>query len=276
MKNLPFRRAAAGTLAIVLALLVSACFLAPGRFTSALEVRKDRGFSFSYAGELYLLPLRQSSQQAVFTPQTCNETDSGAERACTGDEIAQQKADWETRQSKDKHEAAAAAGLFGGIDPADPGAAEEIAAKLRRQTGWRKVEYKGDGLFVVDFAITGKLGHDFTFPTIEGFPMANAFVQVSQRGDGTVRVDAPGFGPALGGLGAAGLMQAAAASDSSGKPGAEAMPTVDGTFTVRTDAAILANNTDEGPLADPRGKALAWKVSSRTTTAPTALLQLQR
>jgi hypothetical protein len=34
-------------------------------------------------------------------------------------------------------------------------------------------------------------------------------------------------------------------------------PAMDGQFTIRTDAAILANNTDEGPATDPPGRTLA-------------------
>lgn len=275
--RLPFRRLAATTMVVALAMLVSACFLAPGKFTSGLDVRKDRTFSFTYSGELYLLPMRQASKKSVFTPESCYDSETGAERDCTSDEKTQQKVDWEQKQKQQKSESASAAAMFGGIDPSDPRAAEEIAAKLRRQTGWRKVEYKGDGLYLVDFAIAGKLDHDFTFPTFEGFAMSNAFVQISQRSDGSVRIDAPGYGPAVSGLLAGGLMQAASSSSNDGKPGGgEGMPVAEGTFTVTTNAGILANNTDEGANAGTVGQVLSWKSSARTTAAPTALLQLQK
>jgi hypothetical protein len=74
--------------------------------------------------------------------------------------------------------------MLGGMGPSSPHAAEEFAQRLRRQAGWKRVDYKGDGLFEVDFAIEGRLDHDFTFPTIERFPMANQFVQVALRSDG--------------------------------------------------------------------------------------------
>ena len=59
--------------------------------------------------------------------------------------------------------------------------------------------------------------------------------------------------------------------------GGEAEPQVDmrqpeGTFRVVTDARILANNTDEGPVTDPRGQMLVWKIGSNTAAAPTALI----
>jgi len=49
---------------------------------------------------------------------------------------------------------------------------------------------------------------------------------------------------------------------------------LDGTFTITTDGAILANNTDEGPAAGTTGKQLSWKITRRTTAAPMALIQL--
>ena len=43
-------------------------------------------------------------------------------------------------------------------------------------------------------------------------------------------------------------------------------------FTIVTDGRILANNTDEGPVAHSRGEALVWEISPRTEQAPTALI----
>jgi hypothetical protein len=51
-------------------------------------------------------------------------------------------------------------------------------------------------------------------------------------------------------------------------------PDIEGTFAVVTDGEILANNTDEGPAADPRGKKLVWQVDRATATPPTALIRL--
>jgi hypothetical protein len=50
---------------------------------------------------------------------------------------------------------------------------------------------------------------------------------------------------------------------------------VDGTFTLRTDAAILANNTDEGPSREDDGlQMLTWNVDATTPAAPTALIAI--
>jgi hypothetical protein len=262
-------------LLVLLGLLVASCMLAPGKFTSTLDIRKDGRFGFTYSGEIHMLALSKlasemsADDKAAFTPSPCHKQGTLDERPCTAQEVDRQKQDW---QEKRRRDAEAMKAILGGIDPTNPRAAEELAQRLRRQAGWRRVAYKGDGLFDVDFAISGRLDHDFTFPTIERFPMANAFVQIALRNDGTVRVDAPGFAPASTGEPFRGLMQGLSAKEGGSSP----FPQADGRFTIRTDGAILANNTDEGPQADPAGQKLDWAVNLRTPAAPTALIRLAR
>ncbi|MDE2621260.1 MAG: hypothetical protein KGL54_13965 [Sphingomonadales bacterium] len=280
---------ATAALLIVLAGALSACLLTPGRFTSALDLRRDGRFTFSYAGEIHMLALSRLAQMGskakVFEPETCY-NDEAKERPCTAEELADQKKAFEDqrkeRETKDQLEAEQMKGLLGGIDPSNPQAAEEMAARLRRQAGWKSVVYKGDGLFVVDFAITGRLDHDFVFPTIERVPLANAFVQLSRRADGTVRIDAPGYSAASGGGNPMTMALAGMASATAGKPGSKGDGKTDpinpfgpleGTFVVTTDGAVLANNTDEGPQPDPAGQRLSWAVNARNG-APTALIRL--
>ena len=100
--------------------------------------------------------------------------------------------------------------------------------------------------------------------------MANAFVQVSLRQDGSVRIDAPGFGPANNPGAMGGMM-----SDMSKESGDASAKLVDGSFAIHTDAEILANNTDEGPEAAADGRVLSWRVNPLTPAAPTALLKLK-
>lgn len=276
MSEIP--KAAIGLL-IALAMALAGCLLMPGRFTSSLELRKDGRFSFAYTGEIYLLALSKMADAAAradtFSPRSCHSEQPGETHECTATELGQQKKDWEgeraARAESRRQDAEAIKALLGGIDPADPKAGEEFAARLRRQAGWNKVVYKGDGLFEVDFALSGRLDHDFTFPTIERFPLATSFVQIMRRSDGTVRVDAPGFGAAQSGEPLRGMMDTMAAK---GEAGASGAPVIDGRFTLRTDGTILANNTDEGPQPDPVGKRLDWAVNLRSPSAPTALIRL--
>lgn len=278
MKMVPVRRWVGGIAAAALVMTLSACFLAPGRFASDLDIRRDGNFSFSYNGELIFLPLAQKPKSSgEFEPEPCHDEDSYEERPCTAEELADQKSEWEEEQAsrtrREKQQAESAKAFLGGIDPSDPRAAEEFADLLRRQAGWNKVENRGNGVFDVEFAVSGKLDHDFVFPTLERFAMANTFVQISRRKDGTVRIDAPGFGQNASGMGLGGMMQSAMAGSATSPDGGDT-PVMSGRFTIRTDATILANNTDEGPKPDPTGQRLDWTVSSATPAAPTALLRL--
>jgi hypothetical protein len=276
--------AGGGALAL-LSLLLSACLFMPGKFTSALDVRKDGRFSFSYAGQIYFLPLSRMAQDAgqasqTFKPSPCHVgDDQSVERRCTDKEVAEQRSEWERNRASEAErktqEAKSAAMFLGGIDPSDPRSGQELAERLRHQAGWRKVDYLGDGLFDVDYYVSGRLDHDFSFPIVERFPMANAFVQIVLRQDGAVRVDAPGYGGGSGAPFGALMGMAATAGAKAGNAGAPA-PTIDGRFTLTTDGEILANNTTDGPQPDATGKRLDWTVGAAGAATPAALLRLSR
>jgi hypothetical protein len=125
---------------------------------------------------------------------------------------------------------------------------------------------------VVDFAITGRLDHDFVFPTIERLPQANAFVTLVRRSDGSVRIDAPGFTAGTGGDPFRSMMRMAAMEGE--QKDMPKVPELAGTFTVTTDAEVLANNTEDGPEAMTTGKQLRWTINTRTEQAPTALVRV--
>ncbi len=285
MKPQSIRRTMGGIVVVALGLLLSACLLAPGKFASSLDVRKDGRFTFTYSGEMHFLALsefandgkKKSGNDDVFTPEPCT-TSNGAQRECSSAELDRQMRDWEERQKnaaeREADEAKQMTAMMGGVDMSDPQTAEEFAASLRRQVGWKRVDYKGKGLFLVEYAISGTLSHDFVFPTMEGFPMANTFIQLSLRDDGTVRIDAPGYSSGASGGPLKGLASLAAMDTSNKNKDTPKLPAIDGTFTITTDGEILANNTEEGPQDDPRGRKLSWKISERTEAEPTALIKL--
>lgn len=272
----------AAALASVSALMLSGCLLTPGKFASELHLMKDGSFSYAYDGEIQMLALSKLAQmgnaaEEEFKAECWN--DDFEERECSSDEVAEQKKEWETgaaeRREKKAKEAEQMKAFLGGIDPSNPEAAKELAERLQRQRGWNTVVYKGDGLFDVDFAISGQLSHDFTFPTIEKLPMANVFVSVNLRDEKQVRIDAPGFAAMGGGNPMQGMMSGLAGLGAMASEGEDSMPkfaTPEGTFAVVTDGRILANNTDEGPKADARGQRLSWTINARTEQAPTALI----
>jgi hypothetical protein len=255
----PKRLAAAG-MAAALAVLLAACMLMPGRFVSSLDLRKDGSFAFAYKGEIHFV-----------SPSELDEKKDDKSSA-TGD------------TSRKGQEAAQMEAMMGGMNLSDPKTAEEFARKLARQHGWRSVTSMGNGRFDVDYAVSGSLTHDFTFPVIDGFPQATPFVQVIRRNDGSVRINAPAFstgpdGSPLRNLAAMGAM-APSGTDPAGKEKdagkAPKLPVLDGAFTVTTDGAVLANNTEEGPQQHAKGSLLAWTVNERSASAPTALIGLAK
>ena len=282
-----WRAVAAATLALVATLALSACILSPGTFEATLDVRRDGRFTFTYEGQIYLLALSKLAEMSGqaegggdFVATPCWDDDFN-DRDCTEEEIAEQRATWEAgaeeRRTKAKADAEGLRQMLGGIDPADPKAAEELAARLRRQEGWKRVDYRGDGLFEVEFTLSSALGHDFVFPTFERFPLTNAFVLANVRQGGTVRIEAPGFAAQGGANPFQSMLAGMAAASTNTNGGGDAMPAIpamDGTFRIVTDGQILANNTDEGPRAAAEGQVLEWRVNARTQSAPMVLIQL--
>lgn len=276
------------------ALVLSGCFMAPGKFTSELVLTGPDSFTFTYEGEIFFLGLSKLARMGAGVEETfaarCFDDETYENRDCTPEEEAAQRAEWEAgaaeREAKAKKDAANMKMLMGGIDPSDPKAAEDLVKLLERQRGWNRVVHKGDGLFEVSYSISGTMGHDFMFPAIEGFPSLNPFVQMFLRDGSQVRINAPAFvfqtgdgalnsvGGGMGALAGLGAMGAADTSSAEGgvPPG---VPMLDGTFTIRTAPGmkILANNTDEGPEAAPGGgEQLRWAINQRTAQAPTALI----
>ncbi len=278
-----------------LSLLLSGCFISPGKFNAELIMMEEDSFTFTYEGEIFFLALSslarmgaeaeaaEAAEDDAGLEVTCFDEETYEERECTQAELDEQKATSAMNAAQAAEQAQQLSAMMGGIDPTDPEAAEELRRLLLRQKGWEKVEVLGDGLFNVTYSATGTLGHDFVFPLIEDFPTTNPFVQIILRDEGVVRVNAPGFGPQnddmsmMGGMtsGLAGMAGMAAMSEEAPEEAPfGSMPVLDGTFTIVTSGRILANNTDEGPNPTPTGQMLTWEVSPRTKSAPTALINL--
>jgi len=285
-------RMAATALLASLSLILTGCFVTPGRFTSELVLTQQDRFTFTYEGEIFFLGLSSLAEMGnaaeTFEAQPCYVDNTFDERECSANEIASQRAEWEAGAQARAEEAARKseqlATVMAGIDPSNPEATEELARLLLRQKGWERVEAKGDGVFDVRYSVNGELSHDFMFPIIEGFPAANPFVQIILRNDNVVRVNAPGFAaeneasPLAGMMGGmAGLAGLSAMSDeSNGSQEMPEFPAIEGTFSIITNGAIRANNTDEGAVPSANGQVLTWDISPRTKTAPTALIDLTR
>lgn len=282
------KRLVASSAALSSAALLSGCFLSPGNFDSALHLQQDGQFTFTYTGEIHFLGLSDLSElnedgqaaSAEFEPWPCYDEFGYDERPCSEDELAEQRETHDLMVSSPNgslEERQMVQAMLGGIDPDDPEAVEAFASRLQRQAGWRRVDYAGDGLFNIDFAITSRISHDFTFPVIEQIPLSNSFVVMNRREGGRVAIEAPGFSPQDSGNPLLAMMAGMGGQFSgpgtSGGNGPKSPP-LRGTFRIVTDGQILTNNTDEGPAASPQGAALQWQISPTTRAAPKALIQI--
>ncbi len=295
--------------------LLTGCLLSPGQFTADMTVMRSGGFSFAYKGEIHLLGLSQlvamgaslDSKGADFVPDPCYGdpaqidgavlktaliqdgeawAEEAVERECTAAELDRQKTEWDDRRAAKKAEDARNIEMFkalmGGIDPSSPDAIEEFIVRIKKQKGWRDIVHKGDGLFMVDYAMSGRIDQDYTFPVIEKTQGLSPFIVAAARANGAVRIDAPAFaaagdsgfmGSGMGGL--LPVLQAlGSASDSEEARMFANLPKPQGSFTIRTDGDILTNNTDDGPSASGSMKVLQWTINSRRTRAPEALIML--
>ena len=159
-------------LALILAapFFLASCLLTPGRFTSTLDIKRDRSFAFTYAGEV--IAVDEKANEACRT-EDGQECDAAAQAAATKKREAEQ----ETKL-------------------------REVAEALGREAGYRSVQYLGQRKFRVDYAVSGRLDRNFVYPFNSDAAAIIPWIAVELRKDGTVRVKAPGFGEGndLGGM----------------------------------------------------------------------------
>ena len=245
--------------------LLTSCLLLPGKFDATLDIRRDGNFNFHYAGELIVAD--PSPKPEEFVSYGCFDDESGDERECSEQELADQRAEFEQQQASDT-----TITRMGGPS-GDLGSEEGIIAlveQLNKQRGWNRVVYRGNRIIDVDYSVSGKLTQEFAFPVVDGQPGILAFLTLTPRKNGSVKISAPAFSNNKDGTqmaGAAGAMASGAADNRS--KGA----TAEGTFTITTNGDILTNNTDDGPTSLTTGQRLRWDVTARSTNAPEALIQ---
>lgn len=221
---------------LLLPLALASCVLAPGKFTSTLTVNADRSFAFSYVGE-------------VISAEPDGDVLNG--KGSSDDNPA------ETAKSKARKKAEA--------DIKN----RAIAAKLGKEAGYRKIAYLGDGMFMIDYAVSGRLDHTFVWPFNIDAEVILPFIAIELRQNGVVRVKAPAFGNE--GTGAS--------PGISGMPGAETLQgqsRLDGVFTLDTDAEIVSQNNEDGVKSAGARKIMVWQATPTLKSAPTAVLRLAR
>lgn len=238
------RRLAAIALAVAAPLALAGCLLTPGKFTSDLTVNADRSFSFSYVGEVIAVdPTSEmkgmSSDGEPGAGATDEEKKAAADKKA---EVAKASAELETKR-------------------------RAMAEALAKEAGYRSVRYLGDGKYLIDYAVSGRLDHSFLFPFNSDAEVAIPFIALEVRKDGAVRVKAPAFGKSGskpgGDMGMGGM----------GMPDSTSL--AEGVFTVSTDAEIVMHNNEDGVKAAGAKKAIVWRVTPLSKDAPVAVLRLK-
>jgi hypothetical protein len=218
--------------ACMMPLLLAACLFQPGKFSSTLDINADRSFVFTYLGEIQVADMEKMTEGMTPT-------------------------------SDDKESAPPAEVKPKGMTEAEKAA---LAETLAKEVGFRKVEYRGDDIWFVDYRMVGMLTHSFLFPYNLDAEMIFPFVVIEPRANGTVRMKAPAF------------------AKSSGQPGAAALPTgdmgsntrIEGDFTLTTDAEIISQTNEDGAATGADGrKTIRWRITPQTDTAPMAVLRMR-
>jgi hypothetical protein len=224
--------------ALVLPLLLTGCLLVPGKFSSSLTIHADRTFAFAYKGELI------ASDPAASPADGMPNVNTPQQSAADAEGNAQDKAA-KLKEREDKNRA--------------------IAAALSRERGYRSVSYRGNGIFDVDYAVDGVLTTNFVFPFNSDAEAMLPFIAVEVRKDGTVRVRAPAFGRA--------------ANQGTAGPSLPMMndpsDRAEGSFTLATDAEIIAQNQEGGARSEGSNKVIVWTVGKIKQDAPTAVLKMR-
>lgn len=249
-----------GILAIGL-LALGACIMSPGKFTSTLDIRADRSFTFAYRGEVIVTDFSDMSKGP-------DEDEGGDEGGDDGGAPA------DDNQNTAEFQQIALAGQTDAT-PAEPDAKaedaeklakmNEIAVALSKEEGYRSVRYMGRNRFEIDYQINGHLDHSFVFPFNIDAQAAFPFLAIEVRKDGKVRVQAPGF---------AAKNQSASAVRDMGMGAGKGASQQDGTFTLTTNAEIISQNQEDGAISTPQGKRIVWKITPGTSVAPMAVLKL--
>lgn len=245
-------------LAIVAPLVLVGCVFSPGKFVSSMTILADRSFSFSYQGEVIAVDL--ASEMAKGMGDALKDADKPKPQG-TSDIAFLREAAWQDddcAMELNQSECATA------DDDADTKAKKEakfkaIGEALTKEAGYRSVRYKGDGVFVIDYQISGKLTHGFLWPYNLDAEVIFPFVVVELRGRDAVRIKAPAFGD----------------SDSPVKgKGGDAKAKLDGTFTLITDGEVVSQNNEDGSVSAGGRKTVTWKATPLSKDAPMAVVKV--
>lgn len=241
--------------ALVAPLVLASCLFVPGKFDSALTIHADRSFTFSYKGEVMAVDLQGFMGKAM---QMGMEEGAKA-KAGKKDKAPEKEPDFTlTPEEKAKQDE-----TF-----------RKLAVEVAKETGYRTVEYRGDGMFWIDYQISGTLDHGFVFPYNLDNQMIMPWIAVELRGKDLIRIKAPGYVRMSGNSGMGNMGDMSALAMMPGGMG-EAFTRLQGTFTLTTDAELVSQNNEEGAVTTGKDKVVTWKTDTTTKDAPMASVRVR-
>ena len=258
-----FDRIKGMALALIAPLVLVGCAFSPGKFTASLTLLADRSFTFSYQGEVIAVDI--AGEMAKGMGDAFKDDDKDGDKKDTSTTALLRDASWQdadaagnaTEPADDDKNSAE-------DDSAEDKAKKEakfkaIGEALTKEAGYRSVTYKGDGVFLIDYQISGKLTHNFLWPYNLDAEVIFPFVVIELRGRDQVRVKAPAFGdndsPAKG-----------KTDDSKSK--------LDGTFTLVTDGELVSQNNEDGAKTAGGRRTVTWKATPLSKDAPMAVVKV--
>lgn len=243
-------------LALVAPLILVGCAFSPGKFVSSLTILADRSFTFSYQGEVIAVDL--AGEMAKGMGDAFKDADKDDDDP-QGNSMSYQKTSWQAGDSDVLDNATDDAASDAEDKAKKEAKFKAIGEALTREAGYRSVAYKGDGVFVIDYQISGKLTHGFMWPYNLDAEVIFPFVVLELRGKDAVRVKAPAFGD----------------NDSPMKgKGADSKSKLDGTFTLVTDGEIVSQNNEDGAKSAGGRKTVTWKATPLSKDAPMAVVRV--
>ena len=253
-------------LALILApLMLTSCLLVPAKFTSSLDIRADRTFTFTYVGEVQLM---KSKEPSASEPSSLEEEPGSSEQSWQDDGGGEARMIKNADKPGAKGKAPAKDENFGDSSE-EATKLRQLAQTLSGEYGFRSVRYIGDRKLAIDYRITGKLDHAFVFPFNPDGEIIVPFLAIELRGKDRLRVKAPGFAndeSSQGSMGMGGMGGMGSGGQSS---------ELDGSFTLTTSAEIVSQNQEDGAQTMPDGtKKLVWTVNPNTRDAPMAVLRV--
>lgn len=251
-----FERMKGIALALIAPLVLVGCAFSPGKFTSSLTLLADRSFTFSYQGEVIAVDI--AGEMAKGMGDAFKDLDKDSEKEGTSTTALLRDAAWQDEdaignESEPSTEA----------DSAEDEAKKEakfkaIGEALTKEAGYRSVTYKGDGVFLIDYQVSGKLTHNFLWPYNLDAEVIFPFVVIEMRGRDQVRVKAPAFGD----------------NDSPAKGKTDEKAKLDGTFTLVTDGELVSQNNEDGATSAGGRKTVVWKATPLSKDAPMAVVKV--